>query len=298
MERMAALIISPYCDNNCVFCGSQPPISDHELNKLESELEQNIEYHLNAGFKNIELSGCDPGEYKAIHKLVKRLKDKGFKYVLLSTNGNRFSDYELAKKLVEKGLDAVKIPLYGSTADIHESVTRKKKSFEQAVNALKNFKNLGIQVKINSLIVQQNKLDLFNLFNLMLNFTGWKNCIFSIPCLSQFSSPTNFYLPIKDLKEYITPLIHYGLINKKFPLFAEIPFCSIGFYYPYLCKSSVPPRGLQQPPDMYKSDKKDIPNYRLKKKLEMCKGCSVADKCDGFFVNDADKYGTGDLKPV
>jgi hypothetical protein len=257
-----------------------------------------MEYHLTSGFKRIELSGCDPGEYKAVYKLVKRLKDKGFEYVLLSTNGNRFSDQEFARELVENGLDAVKIPLYGSNAEIHDSVTRKKKSFNQAITALENFKNLGIQVKINSLITQQNKLDLIDLFNLMTSIADWKDCVFSVPCLTQFSDAISFYLPLKDLKEYLTPLIYYGMINEKFPLFAEIPFCSIGFRYPYICKSSVPPRGLQQPPDKFKSAQKDIPNYRVKKKLEMCKECSVIDKCDGFFVNDLDRYGPGDLKPL
>jgi len=298
MQNIAALIISPYCDNNCLFCGSSPQISDIEIKKLESDLEQNITYHLNAGFKRIELSGCDPGEYRDINNLLKYLKEKGFEYIFLSTNGNRFSDYELAKELVLNGLDAVKIPLYGSTAEIHDSVTRKKNSFNQAVNAIKNFKKLGIDVKINSLIMKHNKFDLINLFKLMSGFTQWKNCFFSVPCLSQFSMPESFYLPIKELNEYILPLIYYGMINEIFPQFTEIPLCSIGFNYPYILKSGIPPRGIQQPPEHFKSDQKDIPNYRVKKKIEMCKKCSVEDKCDGFFANDVDRYGSGDLKPL
>ena len=41
-----------------------------------------------------------------------------------------------------------------------------------------------------------------------------------------------------------------------------------------------------------------LPASRLKKKAEICKKCKASSSCDGFFVNDIVKFGTGELKAI
>ena len=294
MERISAIIISPSCDNDCVFCRKFPPVNEVELKQQESLARENLDYHLKQGCTRLEISGGDPGEYRSIHNLVGEAKRKGMEFVQLSTNGVRLADPDLARQLAEAGLNAVRIPLYGSYAETHESVTRKKGSFEAAVQSLTNFVRLGLEVKVHCLVMQQNSRDLLNLFQLALRFADWRRISFSVPCF--INAPDQYYIPVKDLREHVLPLVYYGTIRQTFARFKEIPMCVFGFDYPWLEHSGPPRMGLQQP--RFRSPIEDMPTYRLKKKFDMCCECRVEPKCDGFFVNDVERYGTGDLKPI
>lgn len=295
MPRRAAIILSPFCDNDCIFCKNQPRCSAEELMAQERLVHENIAFHLGCGVLDIEISGADPGEYDALPELIQELKEGGVQAVCLSTNGFRCADQAWVHALVEAGLDTVKIPLYGSTATVHEQVARKPGCFRAAVRALEHFKSLGANIKINSLIVRQNRENLIELYRLMLTFTDWENCFFSVPCLS--NNEKSFYIPIKDLHLDTIPLIYYGMMNDTPPIFSEIPFCVFDFEYPFIHQGGPPSQGLQQPPKPYRSHIKDIPTYRLKMKPSMCKQCLLHENCDGFFSNDLNRYGTGDLHP-
>lgn len=49
---------------------------------------------------------------------------------------------------------------------------------------------------------------------------------------------------------------------------------------------------------IYKTNIKDIPVYRIKIKLKICKKCFCNSVCDGFLKRDIEKFGIGDLKPI
>lgn len=295
MHQIAAIIISPFCDNDCVFCGNHPRVDPEELLTIESLVNINIEHHLSYGARNIEISGADPGEYDNLPNLIRNLKAKGVESVRLSTNGFRCADPVWVDKLVTAGLDSVKIPLYGPTAVIHESVARKSGCFDAAVQALNLFKDRGIEIVINSLIMTQNREHLIDLYRLMLTITDWKHCFFSIPCLVGYSP--SFYLPIKDLRHDCIPLIYFGSMTESFPIFTELPLCVFGFEYPFINRGGTPKQGLQQPPPQFRSHLEDVPSYRIKRKPLICADCRLANTCEGFFLNDLEQYGTGDLKP-
>lgn len=111
---------------------------------------------------------------------------------------------------------------------------------------------------------------------------------------------SSFYIPFKNPKEYAKGAYDYALKNDLKIQFNEIPFCVFGTPDRSHIKNkiSVPELGNSQPPKEVRSEKRNVPTYRLKKKLEMCEECQCRDFCDGFFVNDVEKYGTGQLEPL
>lgn len=291
----AALIISPFCDNDCIFCGNHPRCSDEELANIEAAIYGNLNFHLLNGATDFEISGGDPGEYDRLPELIAELKRNGAQVIRLSTNGYRCSDPEWLQSLVDAGLNEIKIPLYGSRPEIHQRVARKSGSFKAATRALELSIERGIGISINTLIVRQNSEDLINLHRLMLQFTEWRRCHFSIPCLSGVQN--DFYIPIKDLRYDCVPLIYSGVMNETPPVFTELPLCVFGFDYPFINKGGPPRQGLQQPPEPYRSQLEDIPTYRLKQKPLMCADCRMNSVCQGFFKNDLERFGAGDLQP-
>jgi len=110
----------------------------------------------------------------------------------------------------------------------------------------------------------------------------------------------SYYIPIKDLGPYLKKVDSYGR-GVGYPInFMEIPFCVFGRIAASINNTSLPPDHGRycQPIKELRTSIKDLPSYRLKKKLEMCNICRANEVCDGFIFNDINKYGIGNLMPI
>lgn len=299
-KNVGGVIINPFCSLFCLFCSSKKKVTSDEIKKQEIKVYKNLQDFKREGIKRIEISGADPSEYEEIAELIKYIKKEGFNYVQLSTNGVKLSDPSFLNKLVSSGVDKLRIPIYGSNAKVHDSVTRTPGSFNKVVTGIKNLlkKTSKIEIQMSSLIMEQNKNDLLNIVD-FVNKLGIKDFYFSIPCLQE--DDISFYIPFKDLSPYLKKLYNYALkINDKIE-FTEIPFCVFGELNlkNIISKCSPPNLGeYNQPPEQVRTSIPDLPSYRLKKKLKICSNCKAYNDCDGFFVNDIDKFGPGKIKKI
>ena len=298
-KEFGGIILNPGCLNNCVFC--QPKrASQKEILKQEEGILKNLNDFKKQGIEKIEISGSDPIEYEKIVPLIKFIKKQGFKYVQLSTHGRQLSDPLFALAVMKAGVNRLRIPLYGSHAEIHDVVTRAKGSFRDAVKGIKWLKKYtpGVEIQVSSLVMKQNKNDLVGLVKLIkkLKITDF---YISIPMLSN-KEIYSCYLPLKNLTPYILKAYKFAA-KIKFPIkFMEIPFCVFGFKCDLINNSSKPPDlgKYCQPPEIHRSKIKDLPVYRLKVKADFCRHCILDKCCDGLPANDSNKYGTGKLTPV
>ncbi len=272
-----------------------------EIKQQEQKIHENLLDFRRKGAARISISGSDPIEYKKIIPLIKRIKEQGFEFVKLSTHGRRLSDKRFLEEFVGSGIDQVRIPLYGSTAKVHDSVTCSEGSFDETLKGIQGLlEKPQIQVQVSSLIARQNKGDLLNLIDLVSGM-GIKDFYFSIPCIIKNGDYSSFYIPIKDLAPIVREAYHYAL-EKKFDLhFWEIPFCVFGLIDRERINNTTSPPDLGkhcQPPERHRTNVKDLPSYRLKTKPEMCSGCECFGFCNGFFLNDFSVFGNGNLKPI
>lgn len=296
----ACIIFSTYCSNRCVFCGGiDQKVSKAEMRRQEINAYKNIRDFKIQGYKSIEISGSDPLEYDKIGNLIRYLKGEGFDNIQLSTNGVRLSESDIFDDIVNSGLDRLRIPIYGSRPQIHDSVTKVEGSFEKTMDGVRKLKEAVPQmwVQASCLIMNQNKDDLIPTFDLMRKLKV-DDLYFSIPCIA--NEDYSFYLPLKDLGQYVRKLANYAR-NKRYEIrFSEIPYCVFSY-----CDRSieningVPELGkYNQPPKQFRTEIHNMPSYRLKTKVKMCSRCKAEKICAGFFVNDIKKYGTGNLKPL
>lgn len=299
-KDIGAIILNTGCSQRCVFCGSRPKIKGLALKIEEIKVYKNILYLKKEGIKKIEISGSDPIEYNKIIELIRYLKDEGFEFVQLSTHGTKLSNPSFLNKLISSGVDKLRIPIYGSKANIHDSITQTPGSFNRVIKGIKLLKKKSnIDIQISCLIVQQNKDDLINIVNLVVNELKVDDFYFSIPCIVKGDS--SFYIPIKDIVPYVRKLYNYILKNNYRIKFLEIPFCVFGKFDTIHINNTISPPNLgkyNQPPPLVKTSIPNLPSYRLKKKISLCKNCIAFNYCDGFFANDIDKFGTGNLKPL
>ena len=297
-KEWGGIILNPSCANYCLFCG-KVNTTEEELRQQEENVAKNLIEFKERGMKKIEISGSDPIEYKNIISLVKYMKRMGFESIQLSTHGRQVADEFFLISLVKAGINRFRIPLYGSQAEIHDSITRSSGSFNETFKGISLLRRKVpfIELQISSLIMQRNKDDLINILKLVKKLRI-KDFYFSYPFLAR--PDYSYYIPLKDLGPYVKQAYNHALkIN--YPIkFLEIPYCVFGFVSELINNNSLPPDLGEhcQPPKQRRTNIKDMPSYRLKKKVLMCEKCKCVNFCDGFPVNDIDKFSTGNLKPI
>jgi len=304
-QNIGAISLKPGCSLSCVFCGGKKKVTELEMREQSLAAYRNLKDLKEKGYEKIAILGSDPIEYEYITELIKYIKEEeGFKWVQLSTHGTRLADSSFLRKLILSGVDELRMPLYGSTAKIHDSVTQKKGSFNKIIAGIKNLlkRTNRIKIQINCLILKQNKKDLKNIVNLVSEL-GIKNFHFSIPDLidNPLTDYSSFYIPIKNLSPYVKSVYNYALKTNNKIFFSGIPFCVFGVFNPKNINNTniLPDLGKYcQPPKSNKTSMPDLLSYRLKKKIKICEHCKVFSQCHGFLRNDINRYGIGNLKPI
>ncbi|NTV28951.1 MAG: radical SAM protein [Candidatus Omnitrophica bacterium] len=300
-HEVGSVVLRPYCSNHCVFC--RPLNEDSRLNRPALETMEKMAYAAiselrSQGYEKIEVSGADPLEYDGLPEYIKAVRQGGFSWVRVSTNGVRLADRHFTGALLDSGVDVFRIPLYGSRASVHDSVTREPGSFESVVRGIKNLQRSGkTKILLTSLILKQNCLDLLGIFDLMGDL-GCDDLYFS--CAFVSNGDFSYYVPQKLLGPFVSKLIEHSAKRGRKVRFVDMPFCVVGYDNNFTRNSGLPAHlasgfGV---PGHQKTEMPDLPNYRKKIQAAFCKGCEVANKCEGLLMHDILRYGSGALSPV
>ncbi|HWR35342.1 MAG TPA: radical SAM protein [Clostridia bacterium] len=100
------------------------------------------------------LSGGEPLYRPDIFQLARYGTDRGLR-VALATNGTLVTK-EIARKVVDAGVQRVSISLDGSNAETHDAFRGIPGAFEAAIYGFRNLKELGMSVQINMTIARHN----------------------------------------------------------------------------------------------------------------------------------------------
>jgi radical SAM protein with 4Fe4S-binding SPASM domain len=79
--------------------------------------------------------------------------------VNLITNGIRAASEAYVRTLREAGLQSAQVSLEGTTAAVHEAITRVRGSFARAVRAVRRFRDAGLHVHTNTTLTRTNLAD-------------------------------------------------------------------------------------------------------------------------------------------
>jgi len=117
----------------------------------------------------LTFTGAEPFLRKDILEIIKFASEKGI-YIILTTNAWLIGR-NLAKEIIDSGLDLVNISLDGAQATTHDSLRRKGGSFKKIMAALENLKKARGQGKLpfiyfNTVIMKQNLGELVDLVKL------------------------------------------------------------------------------------------------------------------------------------
>ncbi len=305
LKKGAVVVQVNACSNSCVFCNPERVRrrpSREELQVIGEDMARQARELRRRRFNLVEISGSDPIEYPGIVSFVRYLKrDLTFTGVQLSTHGRSLHDAALVKALKSAGLDALKIPLYGSRPCVHDAVTQEKGSFRETLEALENVRRHApkMLVMVSSLIVRQNCRDVRHIYRVASRYAFVVS--FSVPCIDRSRPDKRFALSFAAMRPQLLALLKDRKKDNRVRLvIADVPFCVFGFFQPQIINLSGPPAtaGTYGMPDAYRSSVERLPTYRVKIKLPACARCAFTDRCGGFYQAYAELFNIKDARPL
>lgn len=164
------LLIRCLCDYRCLFCtmGSEDYVAEQTalLRDFDYDAEwDRIEQALRGGTQDdqtvaLHIMGNDPVTHPHLVRAISLASELGFAPIVLETNGLRLDDPAFAREVVDAGVSFFKIPVYGSSAPVHDAIVRLDGAFERLHGALSNLAQLGAEVQLHALILKQNAHEL------------------------------------------------------------------------------------------------------------------------------------------
>jgi radical SAM protein with 4Fe4S-binding SPASM domain len=163
--------ITRKCPMRCTICSSEGGECDPNEMSL-AELYKIIDDAIQIGVKIISLSGGEPLASPHALDFIRYVKKKGLQ-LFLYTCGNIESDNGIAPIEIEKfrllkglGVDKIIYSIHGPNAEIHETVTTKKGSFDNLITSIKNAQITGHAVELHFVPVLHNYQYLSDVFQL------------------------------------------------------------------------------------------------------------------------------------
>lgn len=137
------------CQANCYFCYYKNQLNaEHlDLNIIKNE----IDLLKSSGITEIELSGGESTIHKDFFKILDYIKEVGYEYSSMLSNGIKLADKEFITKCKEHGINEILFSLHGSNAENHNKLLGIN-SFDKICQAIENANDLGIVVRINCVI--------------------------------------------------------------------------------------------------------------------------------------------------
>ena len=155
------LSVTSACNFNCLYCDPDPEnaAANGAITKETGRVLSLNDYtsivsllHEKLDLSSVRITGGEPLIYKRLPALVRNLKAIGIPSVNITTNASRLDD--LLDELVDAGLDGINISLDAVNEEVFKKMSGGKGSAAAVMHAVKNSRNAGLSVKINSTIVK------------------------------------------------------------------------------------------------------------------------------------------------
>ena len=183
------------CNSDCVHCvigDLRRGIPLRERHPTLPSLMGELEEQHGRGAISLTLTGGEPTVRDDLPVLVAHARRTGYAAVHLQTNARLCCRNGLAGRLAEAGLSTAAVPLLGATPDIHDSLSRRRGSFDQAVRGIEALIGTGVQVWGRTVILRYNLAQLDRICALFLEL-GASGILISFPRIDRTMEQIRIY---------------------------------------------------------------------------------------------------------
>ncbi len=300
------------CNNDCIHCIialnrdeiiKVGKTCDRTFEECEEELKKAYCQRISQGesYSKVVLTGGEVTIRKDLFQLCDSVMEKGFTYIDMQTNGRVLADFHLTKRLVENYPIAFGIALHGSNADIHDRVTRRKGSFAETVQGLRNIADCCGNIMGKVVISKENYSFLLDTVKLFHRLQA-KYVNIAFPHSSIGDPRFADYVPkYSEIQPFILEVLEYAK-SEHLPLQLEcVPFCFLEDYEEFTEYS-----------DLFWNKKKKIygspiqsatidwqkRRLEIKDKAKVCENCFFNQLCEGVWKEYIFYYGENEFTAV
>lgn len=296
------------CENICTFCGGGKGNKGNTPQQDLDNCKNLIDNFAAEGKQQLEISG-EPSNHPYLLDVLEYAKSKGFSYIQVSTNGRLLINKDFVRLLKEAGMTHCRIPLYGSTEEIHSKIVTPRlpgNPFKEACIAIKTCADEGVTICAHTVLHQYNKSDLKNILKLYDQLTkgNMKEFVLGQVGISEvnFEYTGNWFLPAKDCGSYVSAFLNDPELDSyAYPIkVIGVPYCTIGRYDNRLMNLyEAPDIGTKTSVGTSASKiNPKIPHYNERIRIDICEKCCLKADCDGYLKNDEALFGHAGLKSV
>lgn len=285
------------CNNFCGFCaqgGKRARAGRKSLAVIRSTLAR----ARRGGVSGVVFTGGEPTLHPDLLKAVRAARAMGYESVQVQTNGRRFAYYDYCAELRDAGVTEMGPSLHGSSAGIHEALTRAPGSFREVVQGIVNCKRLGMYVLTNSVITSLNYKDLPALARLLVHL-GVNQYQFAFVHLvgSAWDNRRELAPRKTDVMPYLKRALDVGRKAGVACYTEAIPFCLMKGYEDCVAERVIP-EGPVADADFYIESYGDYRRSEGKAKRAECRACKWFAACEGPWHEYPGLYGWDEFKPV
>lgn len=283
------------CNNLCTFCvqGDKrerilPRTADEMKAILREERKRTDE---------VVFTGGEPTVHKDLLHVIAYARALGYRLIQLQTNARRLSHEPYLDAAIKAGVNQVSPALHGSTAEIHDGLTRAPGSWRQTKKGIEAVRRRGMTVITNSVVTQQNMADLPALARLLVSLDVQQIQFAYVhpegTALREFDTVVpRFTDAMPHLHEALDVVQAAGI-----RAFAEaVPYCFMHGHEHQVVEALIPATRVVDKPMIIE----DYTAYRLtdgKAKGPQCARCTFNDICEGPWHEYPDGYGWDEFTP-
>lgn len=275
--------VTAKCNSNCIMCPSPEAARKNGQHTSIADLIE-IARHIPAYTAHLTITGGEPFLLgRDIFPFVSFLRDKfeATEFLFL-TNGRIFALPLYIDLLNEAAPNnsIFAIPIHGSSAELHDSITRVPGSFVQTVTGIKNLLRAGFHVELRIVVSKINAADFSGIAELIaaeIPNVEYVSIIAMEMTGNAYREKEKLWLPYTETFRWISDgimrLIQNGINIKLY----NFPLCTVPGKYRSLCEKSISPEKVRF--------------------AETCDNCTMKSACGGVFAGSF-KLEKDDLRAI
>ncbi len=284
------------CNNRCRFCVQGDKRERFEARPLKQVLID-LKEGRESGACELVLTGGEPTLQPTLLEAVREAKKLGYSNIQVQTNGRRFFYEKFCDELIAAGANEFAPAVHGSTAEIHDYLTRAPGSWAQTVQGIRNLKRRGMRVSTNCVVTRGNYRDLPEIARLLVKL---QVRVFQFAFVHEVGEAGKNSHWLTARYKRCVPFIHQGLrIGREAGIacFTEaVPLCFMEGYEEHVAERVMPKTTIHDAEGTIA----DYSDYRLgegKAKGPPCEICQREPNCEGPWKEYPEQFGWEEFVP-
>ncbi len=283
------LRITDTCQERCLFCFFYDTndvdnlVRHHDLDGVLARLDP-------AALNQVILTGGEPTLHPELPRYVAALHARGFREIILQTNGVRLADDGYLESLLPyRDRLGLGFSLHAVTAEVNDALTTKAGLFEKKLVAIEKAARLGFKTKILLVLSRLNLAELVPFVELCHRLTGGRAYLqFSLPSFQgRMRLFLDTYPRLSELAAAVPPALRRArelgmLLSLSHQ--CQIPPCIL-------------PGELQHLESMWVAEPPAMWTHGDRVYGERCGPCSLRARCSGVWKGYEEAFGLDELVP-